>query len=253
MKLTLFLLLFSLSFSVNATKTIHIAVASNFYATLKSISHDFTQRTGIKVVISNGATGHLYAQIKRGAPYNLFFSADEARPRQLEEAGLIEKNTRFTYVLGKLVVWSNHKDISTDLTKLDLNQPEFQYFAIANPKTAPYGLAGKKLLQHYGLYEKLNQQHKIVMGGNIGKTFHYVANGNAQIGLVAKSYLINLQKKNKQIKGHFIEVNQNLYPPISQQAVILKGKNTKNVQRFLTYLASLEVKKNMISQGYEVD
>lgn len=250
-KIFIFFFSLLLSCSLFAQDTIRIAVAANFFATMKSITQDFNQQTGIKVSISNGATGSLFTQIKHGAPYDLFFSADEKRPKLLEEQGLIEKGSRFTYVTGRLVVWApNPSKVSPNLADLKLNNPHFRFIAIANPKTAPYGLASIQILKHYGLYQTLKQNNQIALGENVGKVFHYIASGNAQLGLVAKSYVIN---PNKPIKGKFIEIDKNLHPTIKQQAVILKGKNSKNVQHFLIYLASPKAKKIMTSQGYEVD
>lgn len=231
-----------------AQEGIRIAVASNFLATLKSLAKDFTAETGIKVQISNGATGMLYAQIKKGAPYDLFFAADATRPERLEKEGLIVPNSRFTYVTGKLVAWSpdEHK-VSPDLTKFNPNNPRLHFFAIANPKTAPYGLAAVATLKHYGLYEKLTSQNKIALGENAGKAFHYVVSHNAQLGLIAKSYVSN---PNKRVGGKYFEIPSNLYPKIVQQAVVLKGKQTPEIQAFLTFFKSEKARNKIKAYGY---
>ncbi|WP_029408326.1 molybdate ABC transporter substrate-binding protein [Thiomicrorhabdus sp. Milos-T2] len=236
------------SSAATAQESIRIAVASNFLATLKSLSKDFTAETGIKVQVSNGATGMLYAQIKKGAPYDLFFAADAARPERLEKEGLIEPNSRFTYVTGKLVAWSPdaHK-VSPDLTRFNPNNPRLHFFAIANPKTAPYGLAAVATLKHYGFYEPLVSQNKIALGENAGKTFHYVVSQNAQIGLIAKSYVSN---PNKTIGGKYFEIPSNLYPKLLQQAVVLKGKQTPATQAFLKFFKSQKARKKIEAYGY---
>jgi len=244
------LLIISLFFSTPsiAQETIRIAVASNFLATLKALSTEFTAQTGIRVSLSNGATGMLYAQIKRGAPYDMFFSADEARPELLEKQGLIVPGSRFTYVTGRLVVWSPKPDkVSPDLSKLDINNPNLYYFAMANPKTAPYGIAGKTVLEHYGVYKTLSANNKIALGENIGKTYHYVASQNAQLGLIAKSYVANPKRP---MGGQYIEIPLELYPTLKQQAVILKGKQSSTVNQFLTFFHSKKAQQRIADYGY---
>jgi len=234
--------------TVLAKDTIHIAVAANFLATMKTLSKTFNQQTGIKVIVSNGATGMLYAQIKRGAPYDLFFAADAKRPALLEQQGLIEPNSRFTYVMGRLVIWSPNADkVSPDLNKFKKNDPNVRFFAIANPKIAPYGVAARAVLQHYGLYQSLSDHNQIVLGENIGKTFHYIASGNAQIGLVAKSYVSNPKQP---VKGQFREIDAGLYPKIEQQAVIIKGKASAAVRQFLAFFQSPSAQQQIQRYGY---
>lgn len=255
MKKLVFLFFFLISSVVYADNGIHIAVATNFFATLKVLAKDFTQQTGIKISISNGSTGMLYAQIKRGAPFDMFFAGDSERPELLEQQGLIEKNSRFTYAIGKLVVWSTNKQLSADLSKLDLKNKNLRFVAIANPKTAPYGVAAVAVLKHYGLYQQLQHDNKIAYGENIGATFHYIASGNAQIGLIAKSYLFNASstaKSDKIMQGEVVEVAKNLYPPLTQQAVILKGKNSAEIKQFLQFFHSKKIKNIINSHGYGV-
>ncbi|MDX1796270.1 MAG: molybdate ABC transporter substrate-binding protein [Hydrogenovibrio sp.] len=231
-----------------AQETVRIAVASNFLATLKALSKDFTEKTGIRVQVSNGATGMLYAQIKKGAPYDLFFAADERRPKLLDQAGLIVPGSRFTYVTGKLVSWAPDAAIvNPDLSQLNLDNPKLHFVAIANPKTAPYGAAAVAVLKHYGLYQKLSDSGKIAQGENIGKTYHYAASGNAQLGLVAKSYVSN---PDKPVGGQYFEIPTNLYPKLVQQAVVLKGKNSKAVEAFLAYFKSSAARQRIEAYGY---
>ncbi len=242
------LLLSPYSFASSDKGVVRIAVASNFLATLKTISRDFTENTGIKVHISNGATGMLYAQLQRGAPYDLFFSADSKRPMLLEQKGLTEPGSRFTYVTGKLVAWSPKPDkISPDLAQLKADNPALHFMAIANPKTAPYGEAAKAVLEFYGLYAPLKAQNKFALGENVGKAYHYVVSGNAQIGLIAKSYVANPERP---VKGDFYDIPSHLYPEIAQQAVVLKGKNSAAVQAFLNYFKSAKVQDLIESRGY---
>jgi len=237
-----------LSSASYAQETIRIAVASNFLATLKALSKDFTAKTGIRVAISNGASGMLYAQIKKGAPYDMFFSADSKRPEKLEQEGFIEANSRFTYVTGKLVAWSpDASKVSADLTQLKVTNPNLHFLAMANPKTAPYGLAALTVLKHYGLYDALRANNKIAIGENAGKTYHYAATRNAQIGLVAKSYVSNPKKP---VGGEVFEIPSELYPVLNQQAVVLKGKKTASVSQFIAYFHSSTAQKKIQFYGY---
>ncbi|GKT13036.1 MAG: molybdate transport system substrate-binding protein [Thiomicrorhabdus sp.] len=231
-----------------ASQSVHIAVASNFLVTLKSLSKAFTRETGIKVHLSNGASGMLYSKIRKGAPYDLFFSADAKRPQLLEQQGFIEVDSRFTYVVGRLVVWSPDTDkLSPDLAELKANDPNLRFIAVANPKTAPYGIAAMAVLKHYGLYHSLAEQNKIALGESVGKAYQYTATGNAQLGLIAKSYVSN---PDRAVSGRVFDVPIHLYPALSQQAVVLKGRNTSEVKRFLKFFLSDKVQKKIKSYGY---
>ncbi len=245
MRSLVLILLLAISSAVYADNTIRIAVAANFFKTLKAITKDFTQQTGIKVLLSNGSTGMLYAQIKRGAPYDMFFAGDSKHPGLLEEQGYIAKKSRFTYAVGKLVVWSPDSKVSTDLSRLK-GDKKLRFIAIANPKTAPYGIAAITVLKHYGLYKTLKQNQQIAYGENIGATYHFVASGNAQIGLVAKSYVVNISKQN------IAEISQKLYPQLKQQAVVLKGKNSAEVKKFMQFFNSDNTQKTIQTYGYGV-
>lgn len=249
--LFLFVLLgFVLNSQVLVADTVRIAVASNFLAPLKSLAKEFTNQTGIRVYISNGASGMLYAKIKRGAPYDLFFSADSLRPQRLEKEGLIEKGSRFTYVTGRLVAWSpDDTKLSADLSKLNPQNPALRFLAMANPKTAPYGVAAIAVLKHYGLYEPLRSQKKIALGESVGKAYQYTVTGNAQIGLIALSYMRNPKHP---VRGQVFYIPSNIYPPLNQQAVIVKGRKTIAVTQFLTFFHSDRVQKQLLSLGYDV-
>ena len=231
-----------------AQESVRIAVAANFLATLKALSKDFTAETGIRVDISNGASGMLYAQIKKGAPYDMFFSADAKRPELLDQEGLIEPGSRFTYVTGKLVSWSpDARKVSPNLMMLNANNNRLRFVAMANPKTAPYGEAALKVLKYYGVYDNLKALNKIAIGENIGKTYHYAASGNAQIGLVAKSYVSNPKRR---VSGEVFEIPSELYPELKQQAVVLKGRKSPQTEAFLKYFNSDKARKLIADYGY---
>jgi molybdate transport system substrate-binding protein len=236
-----------LAVSAWAEQPIQIAVASNFYAPLKAISAEFKRQTGIPVRLSTGATGMLAAQIQRGAPYDLFFAADAKRPQWLERQGLTEPNSRFVYALGTLVVWSPRAErLSPNLTKLDADHPQLRHFAVANPKTAPYGRAGQQALQKLQLWQPLKERQKLVFGENIGKTYQYVATGHAQMGLVALAEVINRPQ------NQVWRVPANLYDPIVQEAVVLKGHLRPAVQKFLRFFHQPAVQQKIQTSGYRL-
>jgi molybdate transport system substrate-binding protein len=170
------------------------------------------------VQISTASSGKHYAQIRQGAPFDVFFSANSDYPQQLEEHKLTAPNSRFTYALGKLVLWSADAQL-LDNEASALHQRRFRYLAMANPKVAPYGQAAKQVLDAYQLWEPLQQ--KIIRGENIGHTFQFVYSGNAQLGFIARSQLMQLNGDNQ---GSFWPVPQSLYKPIEQQAVLLNDK-----------------------------
>lgn len=143
-----------------------VAVAANFIGPFREVATEFEQATGHNVQIAAGSSGNFYAQIKNGAPFDVFFSADNERPKLLEDEGLGVKGSRFTYAIGRLVLWS----LDPDLVKREdtLRSANFKRLAIANPKTAPYGVAAMQAMQKLGVWE--NAQPRIVMGESLGQT-----------------------------------------------------------------------------------
>jgi molybdate transport system substrate-binding protein len=222
----------------------HVAVASNFLNTLKEIAKSYTRDTGNKLILISGSTGKLYAQARHGAPFDALLAADTKRPILLELEGVGVADTRFTYAVGTLVLWSLEPDRvrgAESLVKLGKGK-----LAIANPKTAPYGRASKQVLERLGLWKKL--QSILVQGENIAQTFQFVATGNAMFGFVAKSQVIDPRFK---FKGSSWEVPADQHEPILQQAILLKqGIANASAKQFLRYLQGNESKKIIQSYGY---
>jgi len=212
----------------SACDEIQVAAASNFAAALKSIVSRFEMRTGHKVRLILGSTGKLYAQIRHGAPFDAFFAADVARPERLEREGAAQSGSRFTYAVGKVVLWSPRAGY-VDAEGRVLEQGGFRRLAIANPKLAPYGRAAREVLQAYGLWGRL--QGTLVRGENIGQTFQFVKSGNVELGLVANS---QVKRPGHPIEGSMWEVPQSLYSPIEQQAVLLS--NSEVARAFLAFV-----------------
>ena len=180
---------FHLSMSIAYAEDVRIAVATNFLATLNEIATTFEKDTGHSAVVSSGSSGKLYAQIIHGAPFDVFLSADSKRPKLLEDDGLAVTGSRFTYAVGRLTLWSSDPDMIKGNGKDVLTNNRFTRLAIANPKTAPYGVAAKSTLQALGLWDYLYD--RLVQGENIGQTFQFVYSKNAEIGFVALSQVLD--------------------------------------------------------------
>ena len=221
---------------------IRVAVASNFADTLREIAGRFEQQSGHRVTLVSGSTGMHYAQIRNGAPFDAFFAADMKRPRLLEEEGATLADSRFTYAVGKLVLWSPNADYVDPAGEL-LEQGDFRHLALANPKLAPYGRAAREVLEQRHQWQDL--QGRMVRGENIGQTFQFVKSGNAELGFVAHS---QVKRPGHPIEGSFWEVPQSLYTPIEQQAVLLKDNDA--ARAFLSFVKSDESLEIIRGFGY---
>jgi molybdate transport system substrate-binding protein len=222
---------------------IRVAAASNFTDAITSIAKRFEATTNHKVTLIFGSTGKHYAQIKNGAPFDAFFAADVRRPELLEKESVALPGSRFTYAVGKVVLWSP-KTGYVDPEGRILERGEFRYLAIANPKLAPYGKAAQEILQARRLWGRLSG--RLVRGENIGQTFQFVKSGNAELGFVAYS---QVKRPNQSIEGTFWEVPQALYTSIEQQAVLLK--DSVAARAFLSFVRSREALKIIHDYGYD--
>lgn len=223
---------------------IRVAVAANFIHTIKAMTPRFEQQTGHRVILAAGSSGKHYAQIVNGAPFDAFFAADVERPKLLEDKGLIAPDSRFTYAIGRLVLWSikgNYIDAKGNVLTTD----DYQHLAIANPKLAPYGRAAQQVLQKRGLWKQL--QNRMIRGENIGQTFQYVKSGNAQLGFVALSQVKQLEES---FRGSYWLIDQSLYDKIEQQAVLLK--DSPATRALMQYLQSHEARAIIQQNGYDV-
>jgi|SRR5215475_14339106 len=231
--------------SVNAfAGTTNVAVAANFTDAAKEIAALFKTKTGHDAVLSFGASGQFYTQIKESAPFQILLSADDERPKKLVEEGFAVPESRFTYAIGKLVLWS--KDPNAVKGEDTLKANAFNKLSIANPTAAPYGAAAVETLKALKLYETV--QPKIVMGNTISQAFQFVDTGNAEIGFVALSQLAG------NAGGSRWMVPQNLYSEIRQDAVLLKsGTANEAATAFLTFLRGPEARAVIEKFGYALD
>ena len=222
---------------------VRVAVAANFTAPMKELVRRFEASSGHRTVISFGSTGKLYAQIKNGAPFDVFLAADQARPRLLYEEGLAA--LPFTYAVGQLVLWSTDPAL-IDPTGEVLTSQRFERLAIANPKTAPYGAAAMQVLAATKSLE--SAESRLVRGDNVAQTFQFVLTGNAQLGFVAMSQVVMGDGGSRWIPP------PTHYDPIRQDAVLLEhGIGNPAAAELLAFLRS-ESARNVIRRlGYGVD
>lgn len=226
---------------------VSVAVAANFTAPMQKIAREFEKDTGHQAVLAFGATGKFHAQIANGAPFEVLLAADDETPAKLEKDQLAVPNSRFTYAVGKLVLWSA-KDGYVDAKGEILKKGNFQHIALANPKTAPYGAAAVETMKKLGVFETV--QAKFVQGENISQTQQFVATGNAELGFVALSQVF---KDGKVSAGSAWVVPASLYEPIRQDAVILaKGRHNPAAKALLDYLKSDKAKTIIKSFGYDL-
>ena len=226
---------------------VHVAVASNFTAALDQLARRFESSSGNRVLVSAGSTGKLYVQIKNGAPFDVLLAADSEHPQRMETEKMAVAGTRFTYAVGKLVLWSPRPGM-VDGSGNVLSKARFRHLAIANPKTAPYGEAAVETLQKMGLWEPL--QARLVQGENIGQTFQYVATGNAELGFVS---LAQVKAAESNYNGSYWLVPATYYNPIIQQAVLLeKGRDNAAASDFLKFLRGKTAQAIIEGFGYTV-
>ena len=221
-----------------------VAVAANFTAPAKEIAAAFKDKTGDEAVLSFGASGQFYLQSQQGAPYQVFLSADADRPKAAVDAGLAVADSRFTYAIGKLVLWSKSLDLAKGDETLKANA--FAKLSIANPKSAPYGAAAVEAMTKLGVYDAI--QPKIVQGASIAQAFEFIDTGNAELGFVALSQLSGVAAGSRWL------VPQTLYAPIRQDAVLLKtAADDEASQAFLAFLKDPEARAIIEKYGYSLE
>lgn len=226
-------------------ETTLVAVASNFTKPMTEIAAAFEAATGHRANLSFGSSGKFVSQLENGAPFEVFLSADDEKPLKLEQAGLAEPGSRFTYALGTLVLWSA-KPGYIDAEGRVLASGGFKHLALADPKLAPYGVAAMDVLKGMGLQDAL--QPLLVLGENISQAHQFVGTGNAELGFVAYSQVI---ADGKIAEGSGWIIPNNLYTPIRQDAVLMKtGAENPAATALLTYLQSPPALAIMQKYGY---
>ncbi|MGQ0654024.1 MAG: molybdate ABC transporter substrate-binding protein [Betaproteobacteria bacterium] len=230
--------------SASRADDVHVAVAANFAAPLQALGEAFTRQSGHRVQASAGSTGKFYAQIRNGAPFDVLLSADDETPRRLEEEKAAVAGTRFTYALGRLVLWSAVESLVDDRGEV-LRTARFRKLAVANPRLAPYGAAAQQAMTKLGVWGAL--QGRLVQGENIAQTFQFVASGNADLGFVALAQLAGERKGSRWL------VPAELHAPIRQDAVLLaRAASNQAARALLDYLRGAAARERIRAYGYEL-
>jgi molybdate transport system substrate-binding protein len=247
-KLLALLLPFAAVFAT--AQEITVAAAADMSAALPQLVEAYTKKTGQTVKLSFGASGNLTNQIRNGAPFDVFFSADEEYPQQLIAEGLASKDTLYRYAIGRLVLWVPG-DSPLDLSKLGIKallDPSVKKISIANPATAPYGRAAEAALRHFRIYDQVSS--RLVLGENVSQAAQFVESGNAQAGLVALSHALAPAMKDK---GRYWTVPLDVYPTLNQAAVVLsRSKHQDAARRFLEFLRSPEATALLTTYGFNL-
>lgn len=231
-----------------AQEQIVVAAASDLQFVMPQLAQQFEKKAGVKVQVTFGSSGNFFAQIKNGAPYDMFFSADMNYPRQLQAAGLIEPGTLYQYASGKIVLWAR-KDSAIDVSH-GLNillKADIHKIAIANPDHAPYGRAAVAALQKEELYPKIAD--KLVLGENISQAAQFVETGSAQVGIIP----LSLALAPALAQGVYAEIPQTDYPPIEQGCAVLQSsKHQSAARQFLEFVKSPEARNLLSRAGFTV-
>lgn len=217
----------------------NVAVATNFRDAALTLAEEFSARTGHELKVSAGSTGKLYAQIRHGAPFDIFLAADQQRPQQLQQDGLAASAPQ-TYALGSLVLIG-----SGVLNERTLAESGFNKLAIANPELAPYGMAATQAIEHLGVADIV--EGRIVQGENVGQTLAMVLSGNAELGLVARALAsVTGDLATWSVPAHWHE-------PIAQDGVLLSaGAGNPAAVSFYEFLYTPSAQQLIRAAGYEV-
>ena len=234
------------AFSVATAEDLTVAAAADLSSVLPEIAAQYKKQRGVDIKFSFGSSGNLTTQIQNGAPFDIFFSADEEYPKQLIEHGLAEKDTLYRYAIGRLVVWVPKGRFS----KLDgvkaLADPACTKIAIANPKFAPYGRAAESALKNSGIYEAVSA--RLVIGENVSQTSQFIESGNAACGLIPLSHALKMKGP-----GEYWVVPLDAYPPLNQAAVVLSRSTKKlSARKFLDFLRTPEATSLLSRYGFSL-
>ncbi len=197
--------------------TVLVAVAADFTKPMTEIAAAFEKATGHSAKLSFGSSGKAFAQIQSGAPFEVYLSASEKYPLELEKSGHAVADSHFVYAIGKLVLWSATPGYVDDQGEI-LKIGHFKHIALADPSHAPYGVVAEEVMKHQGVLDKLRPL--LVMGENIAQTFQFVSTGNAELGFVGLVQVINVET-GKIGSGSGWIIPDHMHSPFRQTAVLL--------------------------------
>jgi molybdate transport system substrate-binding protein len=243
------LVVFTLILAAHASaQELKIAAASDLNPALEKVAAAFKKQSGVQVKVSYGPSGDWFAEIRNGAPFDVFLSADRSYAESLSEFGKTDKGAT-TYALGTLVLWISNRVALTPLRdNLNvLNSDRIHKIAIANPEHNPYGRAAFAVLVHYQLNDKLKP--KLVMVESALQAAQFAESGNAEAALIPVSLALTDSMKKG---GRFAVVSRDAYPPLYQAGVVLRSSQDKqDAHRFLEFLISSGGQKILQEYGYE--
>ena len=249
-KISLLFCVFLITICSYSQAKLTVAAAANVQYVMNELAKDFESSTGIKTDIVLGSSGKLTAQIKESAPYDVFVSADMKYPQDLYTSGFAVDSPK-VYANGLLVLWTTQPGVKPATDLKVLMSDAVKKIALANPQTAPYGVASVEAMNYYKVYESVRD--KLVYGESISQTNQYITTGAVEIGFTAKSIVLSDEMKGK---GKWVDVNRKAYHPIQQGAVMLKHGNENNpeaTKKFYEYLFSKKAKTILLKYGYIVE
>ncbi len=236
--------------TARADEKILIAASANLNPAMNDIIKEFKkENSSIDMDVSYGSSGNFFAQIKQGAPFDIFFSADTTYPARLEEEGLALKGESKIYAFGSIVLWIPKTSSLNPRKGLHLVlDSKVKKLAIANQKLAPYGMAAEEALRYYGLWDKV--QDKLVFGENISQTAQFVQSGAADVGIIALSQAISPKLEND---GDYWVIPAETYNKLGHAyAVLQKGKDKPGVRKFLEFVQGKKGRKVFSHYGYSL-
>lgn len=219
-----------------------VAAAANLTEAFGEIGPRFTDKTGIRVVFSFGATADLAKQIENGAPFDVFASADTEHVDQLETKGLLTPGTRATYARGRLVMWlPANTNLKAEKIE-DITARQFERIAIAKPDVAPYGRASVESLRTLGIWPAI--ESKVIYAQNVSQAKQFAATGNAEVAFIPLALV-------KTGEGSHLEVSDELHQPINQALGIVKDSSKQaQARQFVEFLLSAEGRELLVKKGY---
>lgn len=231
--------------TVSAAPALQVAAAADLASCIGELNQAFSKTAGgADIKASTGSSGNFFAQIKNGAPFDVFLSADTQYPRELVKAGLADAASLVVYAHGRLMMWSSDPALDVGVGLRLLSDPKVLRVAIANPDVAPYGRAAKAALERAGVWEAVKP--KLVFGENVAQTAQFVETGNAQVGFVGAAHI-----RNNASKARAWPVPPELFPLIEQGGIVTaKGKSNPLAPKYLDFLRSEAGRALLLKYGF---
>lgn len=216
-------------------ETLALAAASDLIYCLEDLNAAFRQENpGVSLQVATGSSGNFFAQIKHGAPFDVFLSADLDYPKALVRAGLADSSSLTKYAIGRLVLWTVRPEIEVRRGLAVLREAQVRKLAIANPEHAPYGRAAKAALEHAQLWREI--QPKLVIGENIAQAAQFVQSGSVAAGIVALSLVLSPRLEKV---GTYFEIPETSHPRLEQGAVLTqRGAGNPAARKYIEFLRS---------------